>query len=51
MLVLDGSGYLGEGVGRYVDGVLNDGQLLGRLLRIWQRLSSGKAYWMDYGDW
>ena len=28
VLVLDGSGYLGEGVGRYVDGVLGDGQLL-----------------------
>ena len=33
VLVLDGSGYLGEGVGRYVDGVLGDGQLLGRFLR------------------
>ena len=51
MLVLDGSCYLGEGVGRYVDGVLNDGQFLGRFFGTGRCLSGGKAYWMDDGDW
>ena len=51
MLVLDGSGYLGEGVGRYVDGVLSGGQLLGGFFGTCKRLSGGKAYWMDDGDW
>ena len=51
VLVLDGSGYLGEGVGRYIDGVLSDDQRLGKFFRTWQRLSRGKAYRMDDGDW
>ena len=51
MLMLDGSRYLGEGVGRYVDGVLDVGEHRARFLGTWQCLSSGKAYWMDDGDW
>lgn len=51
MLVLDGSGDLGEGVWRYVNGVLNNGQLFGRSFRTWQCLSGEETDWMNNGDW